>query len=181
MLRWNALKKDSGFTLIEMLAVAVIIGVVSAIAVPNLLGLLNNARVTDGTADIEGAIKEAKRQAIRFSQTCVIEFATTTIDGNTRHIVIPDSTVGGNNNRCLLEQRVLPEGVVIQNSPGIITISSKGSIDYTNSGAIASPPSNRTFTISHPNAGTSKCVVVEGLFGDIQTGIIQGGNCNTNL
>ena len=180
MQHWNVPKQDSGFTLIEMLAVTIIIGIVAAVAVPNLLGLLNNARVTDGVADVEGAIKEAKRQAIRFSQRCVIEIATTT-GSDPRAIVRPAPTVGGNNNRCLLEQRVLPEGVVVTDDiPNTIEISSKGNIgntsDYT-------PPGNGnwTITVSHNNAGTSKCLRVEGLFGDVQTGIIQGGVCNTNL
>ena len=175
MKHWNVPNKDSGFTLIEMLAVTIIIGIVAAIAVPNLLGLLNNARVTDGLSDLEGAIKEAKSQAIRFSQSCEIEITTNSAG---RYIVQPDPTVGGNNNRCLLEQRVLPEGVTVtDNIPDTIEISSRGNIgntnDYTNG--------NWTITVSHNNAGTSKCVRVEGMFGDVQTGIIQNGVCNTNL
>lgn len=183
MKHWNVPRKDSGFTLIEILAVTIIIGIVAAIAVPNFLGLFNNARVTDGLADVEGAIKEAKRQAIRFSQSCEIEITT---NGAGRYIVQPDPTVGGNNNRCLLEQRVLPEGVTVtiapNNAPDTISISSKGSIDYTDpSNAANILPTNRTFTVAHNNAGTSKCLRIEGLFGDIQTGIVQGGVCNTNL
>ena len=132
-------------------------------------------------ADVEGAIKEAKSQAIRFSQSCEIEIDTTTIDSETRYIVQPDPTVGGNNNRCLLEQRVLPEGVIVtDNIPNTIEISSRGNIGNTND---YTPPGNGnwTITISHDNAGTSKCLRVEGMFGDVQTGIVQGGVCNTNL
>ncbi len=40
MWHWNV-RKNHGFTLIEMLATAIIIAIVSAIAVPNLLGLVN--------------------------------------------------------------------------------------------------------------------------------------------
>lgn len=180
MKHWNVPKKDSGFTLIEMLAVTIIIGIVAAIAVPNLLGLLNNARVTDGLADVEGAIKEAKRQAIRFSQRCVIKITTNSAG---RYIVQPDPAVGGNNNRCLLEQRILPEGVIVTVNPDVIGISSKGNIDYTDPSAAAGTPipTNRTITVSHNNAGTSKCLRVEGMFGDVQTGIVQGSVCNTNL
>lgn len=182
MKHWNVPKQDSGFTLIEMLAVTIIIGIIAAIAVPNLLGLLNNARVTDGLADVEGAIKEAKSQALRFSQSCVIEIDTTTIDSETRYIVRPDPSVGGNNNRCLLEQRVLPEGVIVTDDiVDTIDISSKGNIGNTDEYTPSATGGNWTITISHNNAGTSKCLRVEGLFGDVQTGIVQGGVCNTNL
>ena len=47
MLLYNARKYNSGFTLIEMLATIVIIGVIAAIAAPNFLGLLNRNRVNE--------------------------------------------------------------------------------------------------------------------------------------
>ena len=180
MKHWNVPKKDGGFTLTEMLAAAVIVGILSAVAVPNLLGLINKARVTDGVAAIEGAIKEAKAQAIRNSQSCIIEIAT---NGAGNYVVQP-STGGGipaNNNQCLLQTRELPEGVVVTDDiPNTIQISSKGNIGNTNEYV---PPNSGSWTInvSHNNISTSKCVRVEGLFGDVQTGIVQGGVCNTNL
>ena len=46
MLLFNAYKKDQGFTLIEMLAVIMIVGILSAIAAPGLLGMLNRNKVS---------------------------------------------------------------------------------------------------------------------------------------
>ena len=60
MLLYNARKHNSGFTLIEMLIVTVIIGVIAAIAAPNLLGLLNRNRVNQAARQVEGALRESK-------------------------------------------------------------------------------------------------------------------------
>jgi prepilin-type N-terminal cleavage/methylation domain-containing protein len=187
MQHWNVPKKNRhrGFTLIEMLAVVVMVGILAAIAIPNLLGLIYKARIDDGLADIEGAIKEAKGQATRFSQGCWIEIGTDTIDGETRYTVETSTGTGSpaNNSRCLLEKRILPTGVEVAENFGTskkIKYSGKGNIGNTNEYAPANTGS-WTITVSHDNISTSKCLRVEGLFGDVQTGIIQGGACNTNL
>ncbi|NJL51996.1 MAG: type II secretion system protein [Hydrococcus sp. SU_1_0] len=81
MLLYNARKSSSGFTLIEMLVVFIIVGVIAAIAAPNFLGLLNQSRVKDGLAQVEGAVKEAQRQAMRRGKPCKVKFVTRTING----------------------------------------------------------------------------------------------------
>lgn len=179
MKHWNVRKKNRGFTLIEMLVVVIIVGVVAAVGVPNLLGMIYKARIDDGVADIEGAIKEAKSQAIRYSQRCEIEIKTETIGGE-QTFVVEAPTVSGitNNPRCLFEKRVLPTGVeVTDDIPTRIKFSAKGNIGNTDEYNTGS----WTVTVSHDNISTSKCVRVEGLFGDVQTGIVQSGTCNTNL
>jgi prepilin-type N-terminal cleavage/methylation domain-containing protein len=186
MKHWNVPKKNRGFTLVEMLAVVVMVGILAAIAVPNLLGLIYKARIDDGLADIEGAIKEAKGQATRFSQQCWIEIGTVTIDGETRYTVetSTDADAPANNSRCLLERRILPTGVEVADDFGAserIEFSGKGNIGNTDEYNPSPDGGNWTVTVSHDNISISKCLRVEGLFGDVQTGIIQGGACNTNL
>ena len=173
---WNVPKKDRGFTLVEMLAAAGIISVLAAVAVPNLLGAIYKSNLSDGVAKIEGAIKEAQRQAIRNSRSCSIEI-TTNFGG--KAVVQNQGT-----DNCLLETRVLTEDITVTNNTANSTfleidISSKGNIGNT-SEYVPPDTGNWTIVVSHNNIPTQKCVRVEGLFGDIQTGIFQGGVCDTN-
>jgi len=53
-------QKDQGFTLIELLVVVIIIGVLAAIALPNLLGQVGRARESEAKTSL-GAIQRAQQ------------------------------------------------------------------------------------------------------------------------
>ena len=156
------------------MAVTVILGIVGAIAVPNVLGQLNKSRINDGVAKIEGAIREAKRQAISRRQSCTIEI------GEVGGVVTIQNDVGN----CLLETRELDAGINVANNTGNATLaiqfSGKGNIGNT---ANYNPPNtgNWTLIVSHDNINSPKCLRIEGLFSDVQTGVAQGTVCNTTL
>ncbi len=160
-------KQDSGFTLIEMLATAAMVSVIAAIAVPSLVGMLNRYRVQESMREVEGAIKEAQKQAIRNRRTCEIIFNTTTVDGETREFITTDAA----NNGCLLSNRTLYSNITIAGAPAKITFSSKGNTDNASQGIII---------ISHSDTNTEKCVQIEGLFGNVTTGNYDGTNCITD-
>lgn len=161
MLLYNARKSDSGFTLTEMIVTIIIIGVIAGIAAPNLLGLLNRNRVNEAARQIEGALTEAQRQAIRTGSQCSIS-----IDEANKIISNPAAPANG----CLLSNRVLNDLIRLDsNLPAApnntITFSGKGNITGT----------RPVLVVSIPN-GTNlqRCVVIDSLLGSQRSGEYSG-------
>ena len=152
MLLYSVRNKDRGFTLIEMITVIIIVGVIAAIASPNLLGLLNRSRANSAVSEIEGAIREAQRLAIRNGRSCTINITSAT------------RTVSGG---CLLSNRVVDDNVDIDANQ-TITFSGKGN---TTTGAA-------TIVVSTNNNSVQKCVFVSGGLGLIRTGDYDGTDCS---
>ena len=165
MLLYDVLKKSNkGFTLIEMITVVIIVGVIAAIAAPNLLGMLVQTRVKDSLGQVEGAVREAQKLAIRRGKPCTIVF-TTNDSGN--------STVKAKTgfNGCLLSTRELANSVSFSllNSGSLVLINSSNEIELSFSGK-GNPNAPGIMVISHPQTNSQKCIQIEGLLGNILTG-----------
>lgn len=149
---YNARKSNAGFTLVELLMTLIIIGVIAVITVPNFLGLLNRNRVNQAAQQVEGALKEAQRQAMRMGKLCTININTTT------KIISNPATNG-----CLLSTRNLNSSVQLNSNSATVTFSGKGNINRV----LANP----AIVVSMPNQTSQrKCVVLDGFFGVLRSG-----------
>ena len=144
-----------------MLATIIIIGVIAAIAAPNFLGLLNRNRVNEAAQQIEGALTEAQRQAMRQGRQCSI-----TVDTANGIIANPAAPANG----CLLSNRNLNNLIQLNsNLPAApnntITFSGKGNITGI----------NPVLVVSIPN-GTDlqRCVIIDSLLGSYRSGEYSG-------
>ena len=68
----NALKKILGFTLIEVLVIIAIVGILSAIAIPSYISLINKIELNNAVTEVRSALQTGQREAIRRSQVCSI-------------------------------------------------------------------------------------------------------------
>ena len=80
---FNARNNNQGFTLIETLVIVIIIGILSAIAAPSFLSMFNRNKVNDAFSQVQGALQEAQREAIRKSKTCTVYIPDSTSLPNT--------------------------------------------------------------------------------------------------
>jgi prepilin-type N-terminal cleavage/methylation domain-containing protein len=177
MLLWRVRKSNSGFTLIEMLVVVIILGVIAAVAVPNLLGLLNRNRVNEAMRQVEGALKEAQKQASRRGRTCKILFTSSGTGDNKSSLIqvrpdetLPDGTII-NYSGCLLSTRELANSV----SFSLLDSGTLKLIDENNTADLGfstkgNPDVQGIMVISHPGSNTQKCVQITGLLGTMITG-----------
>ena len=161
----NVPKKNSGFTLLEMLITVIVIGVLSAIIAPNLIGLYNQNQVRDALSQVESSLKEAQRQAIKNSKTCTVTFNRI------------DKTITGTPNGCLLSTRTLNNSVTLTTNeaspPDIFDLAFSYKGNYGGLG--------KTIIVSGNNSSEKKCLAITSGIGIMRTGEfvgnIPGGNC----
>ena len=69
-----SLRKNSGFTLWEMLTVIGIIAVLSTIATPNFLGWIPKYRLSSATRDLLSALQYARLTAVKYNVDVQVRF-----------------------------------------------------------------------------------------------------------
>ena len=156
---------NHGFSLIEMLASAMILGIIAALAAPNLMALFSHHKVRNAMTIMNSAIKETQRQAIRQGISCTVN-----IDKVQR-------TMTGFPASCLPEQKEIDDDADINNDDLVIrssfvapatpvfsiSFSAKGN---TNDGG--------TIVVSSDSTETQSCFVIALGLGIMRTGDYVG-------
>lgn len=153
MLPSSVHRSDQGFTLIESLIIVLVIGILAAIAAPSFLATLNRSRVNDALAAVEGALKEAQREAVKRSTNCEVTLGTNSVTGP-----------------CLVTGTRTLNNVNLRSSASTVEFSFKGN---TTSG--------NTIVLSNPDSSINqKCLAVAIGIGIMRTGKYQDNATGTD-
>ena len=153
-------RKSLGFSLPEVLAIVVIIGILAALAAPSFFSWVNNKRIEDVSIQIEGALKEAQATAIRTSQQCSLTISSSSITA--------------------MPQSCLPTGArdLTQlgggTSPSAVTLiaANNDDIQFSPKG---STTSSNVLVFYHPDQSQGmRCLAMSAGIGIIRTGEFQG-------
>jgi prepilin-type N-terminal cleavage/methylation domain-containing protein len=161
MLQWFV-HKTRGFTLIEMIAIVMVIGVLAAIAAPNLSQWLRQRQVDEALGQIDLALQETQSEAIKRNQSCELTLSS----GD-------NPPLSGN---CLLSNRTLKEVTLhhtAHHNPWTITFNFKGeNRDPANDSG--------TLWLTSPNGNVrAKCLAISVGIGLRRTGKYEGSKCIT--
>ncbi|MBI5591874.1 MAG: GspH/FimT family pseudopilin [Deltaproteobacteria bacterium] len=112
------MRKDKGFTLLETMVVIAIVGIVSAVAIPNYMSWVSDNRMKAAVRDLKSNMNMAKLRAIRENATVAVVFRIAT---NSYEIFVDNGAGGGiasngirDGGEALLQSATLPAGVTMR-------------------------------------------------------------------
>ncbi|MBD2137185.1 type II secretion system protein [Anabaena sp. FACHB-1237] len=152
---------DSGFTFLEMIAVLLVIGILSAIATPSWLGFINNRRLSIAENQVYQAMRQAQSQAKKEQVSWQASFKEE--NNRLRWSVHPTNVDSSQANWYDLDENIqLDAETTLPLSDGVRRVE----FDYLGS---VKPPLER-ITLSSKSGGASKrCVFVSTILGALRT------------
>ncbi len=160
--------RQQGLTLIEILIVMVVAAVLATAAAPSFQYWLQTQQINQELEKLEGALREAQREAMRRNQAC--------------QVVIPEGnnpTITGSPPECLPTGPRQLENVTLRRGPGMATV---------RFGFQGRSSTSGTTVIAHTsNAALQRCLVIAPGLGIMRTGVyaptdttgFTSNNCRT--
>ena len=140
-------RRVAGFSLIELLLVLAILGVVIAIAVPNMISARQGFQMRSTSSTVTHRLGEARMESVKRNRRIDV-----TLDAAARTLTTTVTSVGGVTT-TIAGPEYLPAGVVF-NLGGNATYQ----ISFDSMGRPMTPP--RTFLVEYPGSGLSRTVTV---------------------
>lgn len=149
---------NQGVTLLEIIIATVITGIIAAIGAPSLMGMLQGDQVKQGVDQIQLALQDAQKQAIRNSKQCSVEIKKKTGKDYFSLDTTDASCLGGSD-------RELPNSIdVVMNgtSDTLANFSFKGNVASQGKTIVIKPTKGK---------GVKRCLVISSGLGIMRTGI----------
>lgn len=158
---FNVHKSNQGFTLPEVLIIVVIVGILAAVAVPSFLGWYSRQKVNQALTQVQGALKEAQREAIKKSKSCTVTLNANIVTGP-----------------CLVTGDRDLNGVALRrpNTMSLITFDFKGETGNTGTVVLAMPNVQQKCLVLAPGIGLMRT----GNYADSDRTGNSAGNCATS-
>jgi prepilin-type N-terminal cleavage/methylation domain-containing protein len=141
-------RRVAGFSLLELILVIAIIGIVTAIAIPNMLSARQGFRMQTASSTVLHRLGEARMESVKRNRQIDV-----TLDNAARTLTARMTNAGGVTT-IIAGPEYLPEGVVF-NLNGDATYQ----ISFDSMGRPTVAP--RTFMVQYPGSGLSRTVTVQ--------------------
>lgn len=166
----NLNKNETGFSLIELLVVVIILGISAAVATPSLVGSFRQNQANQAFSQLVSALQTAQANANRLSLTCPVTVTNTQISS---------TTVG-----CLQETVTIDSTIINVNTSPTSTTAFTSTVNFNFNGEpvqstaanapVITSPINlfvaRKNTSSVVDTSNANCVVISPGIGLIRTG-----------
>ena len=158
------LKSDTGFTLIEMIVVTLIIGILAAITGPNLLGFVNRQRLSSATSAAYQVLRQTQSRAKQEKSNYTVRLVTNSGE--------PQYSIFRNGSTPSFWESLSSTNIAVN---VVNNVESNENITFDYKGTVPALEDNEVKVIL-TFENMKKCVIVETLLGAIRTE--DGTNCD---
>lgn len=139
------MRKNAGFTLMEMIVVIAVLAIMTGVAIPGFMSLLPGMRLNGAARQVMGDLMAARMKAVKENNNYKVTFLD-----NTRYEIWDDDGSDAANHDSETSTNDIKN---IQNNYPGVTLSSTGNPIFTPRGVIKSPSNTATITIQNSSGG----------------------------
>lgn len=164
MYKWAYRQKTtSGFTLIEMLVVVIMVSVIAAIAAPSWLNFLTRQRLNTARNDLLGVLRSAQEEAQSRQQSKIVTFSSSDLSVTVRNA---SASTGG-------VTTVLGNGEINDS----FDLVASTTLTFGHDGRVDTTTVPYSIKITHDDSSAQSCVIVTTLLGGLKPS--SNGECDT--